>query len=244
MKADSTPGIENALKGNYDFTINTLMSEAWEKTKGFKGSFWAALVIVLLISGVGFFIIQDISNMIEGPVNSAETGGGFRPIADVLKLILSVFISTPLAAGLWMLAIRRSVDMPVTYKSIFQYFSYWKTLWAYPVIFAVLGAIDEIAMDYSIVRLIVLALMIFAGVSYFLFVPLVVEKKLGTWEALETSRKVVFCHWFKFLWLMIVFTLIACVSIIPAGIALIWSLPWIYCAMGILYRDIIGVVKA
>ena len=142
-----------------------------------------------------------------------------------------------------MLAIKRSVDRPIIYQSIFQYFSFWKTLWVYPVIFAVLSCVAEIAMNSSLIKLIVVLASLFFAISYFMFIPLVVEKKLSSWQALETSRKTISQHWFKMLWLVIFFTLIVIVSMMTAGIALIWTMPWIYCVMGILYREMFGVEK-
>lgn len=228
-------------KGDINFSIKDMFSEAWQKVTGFKGTFWAALAIVLLITIVAFIIIMDISGMIEGPAESADRLTTFRPLAEVLKLLLSVFITTPLAAGLWMISMRRSVDAPINYKMVFQYFSYWKTLWAYPVIFSVLGVISELTIHIPFLPFIVFLAMIYFAISYFMFIPLVIDKKLSAWDALETSRKTMGQHFFKMLGIVILFFLISLVSMLTIGIAFIWTLPWIYLIMGIIYRNIFGV---
>lgn len=232
------------MNQDYDFNIKSIFGEAWKKIDGFKGTLWAAFALTLLIVGVALIIVTDISNVIEGPANSAESIGGFRPIAEILKLIVSVFITTPLGAGLFVLGIKRSANLPVSYKIIFQYFSYWKTLWIYPVIFSILNILSELLIQSSVASLIIMLITLATAVTLFMFVPLVAEKKLGMKEALEASARTVAKHWFKMLWFIILLAFIAIGSMLTAGIAFIWTLPWMYCAMGILYRNMFGVQKS
>ena len=67
---------------------------------------------------------------------------------------------------------------------------------------------------------------------------------LSPWQALEASRKAITQHWFKVFGLFIVLGLIIIVSAIPLGIGLVWSIPLMVVAMGVLYRTIFGVLPA
>jgi uncharacterized membrane protein len=79
-------------------------------------------------------------------------------------------------------------------------------------------------------------------VAYILAIPLVVERKLSPWQALETSRKAITQHWFKVFGLFLVLGVIVLVSAIPLGIGLVWTLPMAIIAIGVLYRTIFGVL--
>jgi len=83
---------------------------------------------------------------------------------------------------------------------------------------------------------------LYLAVAYLLAIPLVVERGLAPWQALETSRKAISQHWFKVFGLFLLLGLITLVSAIPLGIGLVWSIPLFVIAMGVLYRTIFGVV--
>jgi uncharacterized membrane protein len=77
---------------------------------------------------------------------------------------------------------------------------------------------------------------IYLAVAYSFALPLIVDKKIGVWEAMELSRKTITKQWFSFFGLGIVAALFLIVSAIPFGIGLIWSLPTVYIAYGLLYH--------
>ena len=68
---------------------------------------------------------------------------------------------------------------------------------------------------------------IYLSIAYRLAIPLVVERGLSPWQALEASRKAISQHWFKVFGLFFVLMLIMLLSMIPLGIGLIWTLPLI-----------------
>jgi len=81
---------------------------------------------------------------------------------------------------------------------------------------------------------------IYLSIAYLMAFPLVTEKNLGPWRALETSRKAITKKWFKFFGFCILLLLIVVVSLIPLGIGLIWSAPFVMIAYGIVYRNMFG----
>ena len=85
---------------------------------------------------------------------------------------------------------------------------------------------------------------IYLAVSYQLALPLVADKGLGPWEAMEASRKTVTHKWFTFFGLGLVAGLAAAGSVFLLGIPLIWVLPACLIGMGIVYRNALGVEQA
>ena len=135
-------------------------------------------------------------------------------------------------AGLFMLGIKRAAGQPVNAFMLLNYFP--KTL--------------PLFLTYSlmvVLAIIGLVLLVIPGIylilAYALALPLLVDKNLGICESLETSRKGITRCWFRFFGFGIIGLVIMMISAIPLGIGLIWTLPWLYAAMGIIYRDVFGV---
>jgi uncharacterized membrane protein len=74
--------------------------------------------------------------------------------------------------------------------------------------------------------------------------PLIVDRRLTSWKAMETSRRAVTKRWFQFFGLLIVVGLLIAVSAIPLGIGLIWTAPWSVNVIGVVYRRTFGVAQA
>lgn len=81
---------------------------------------------------------------------------------------------------------------------------------------------------------------IYLSVAYYMALPLVVEKNMSPWQALETSRKTVTHRWFRMFGFLIIMSILITLSMIPLGIGLIWSLPLFLIAYGIIYRNMFG----
>jgi len=212
---------------DYDFTIGAALSEAWEKTNGLKGSFWAAgaiLFAVILILGV---VLGGGSAFLAG---QGDASSGMLMGLAIQLVIMAVMY--PFMAGILMLGIERSVDLPLSYKSVFTYFAYTLPLLGVAVLMSVLVTIGFILLIIPGVYL---------SLAYMFAVPLVVEKNLGIWEAMETSRKAVTSHWFKLFFLFLIMSIILIISALPFGIGLIWTYPMMVAMMGVMYRDIFGV---
>ncbi len=224
---DSNAVTVDTETADYDFSIGAVLSEAWEKTNGLKGSFWAAgaiLFAVILILGV---VLGGGSAFLAGQGDASS--GMLMGLAIQLVMIAVMY---PFMAGIVMLGIERSVDLPLSYKSVFTYFAYTLPLLGVAVLMSVLVIIGFILLIIP---------GIYLSLAYMFAVPLVVEKNLGIWDAMETSRKAVTSHWFKLFFLFFIMMIILMVSALPFGIGLIWTYPMMVAMMGVMYRDIFGV---
>ncbi len=222
----------------YNFNIGDIFSEAWKKTDGLKGSFWAAFACIALITAATFMISYSIDGLIQQYYPMGDLAVITHPIAQILQILFSVFLSTPLFGGLLMLSIKHCAGEPIVYSSVFHYLKYWKQLAIYPIVVGLIGLVRSLLIDSSWAQFGLSLVMLYIIVTYIMFVPLVVDKQLNTWAALEASRKHICAHWFKTLWFIILLGLIAGVSGMLILIPLIWTLPMVYNGIAILYRNI------
>ncbi len=221
--------VENGIAGNYDFQIGAIISEAWNRTKGNKGTVWLAFVLYMVVLTVVTAALEFAINML---------GLGYQKGDPVGKLViyqmvsqLQLFVTLPLAMGFSMLGIKLAVNAPVEVTEIFAYFK------------KVLILLGTTILMYLLI-IIGLCLLVLPGiylmVAYVMALPLVAEKNMGPWEALETSRKAITHHWFKFVGLYLVLMLIMIVSTIPLLIGWIWTMPMCLILYGVVYRTLFG----
>jgi hypothetical protein len=216
--AGTAGSVEDALAGRYDFTIEEVLKDAWRLTAGFKLTFWGAAIVVFVVLAI------------VGAILGAVTGKAGIPGA-VLRQVVSQGISFVVMVGLVMLAVRRAGGLPISIGHAFSYFDRWL-----PAIIA--GVISGLLTAIGFLLLILPG--IYLAIAWGMTVPLIGDRKLGPWEALETSRKAVSHKWFKCFGTALVAGLITAVSAILL-IPLIWTIPWFFMVSAVCYRRIFGV---
>jgi uncharacterized membrane protein len=73
---------------------------------------------------------------------------------------------------------------------------------------------------------------IYLAVAYSFAPYLMIEKNMGVWEALETSRKAITTCWWRYFGLLLIAVLLFIVGTIPLLIGLVWVLPIMAIAIG------------
>jgi len=222
--------VDAGIAGQYDFSISEVISEAWKKTNGTKGTLWLALLFFVIVAIpasmlVDFILrIADISYVPGDPTSRLISAKG-------LSHLINLVITVPLGTGLAMIGIKFAAGAPAEASDIFQYFR--KLV---PLLTATLIMYALIIGGFFL--LIVPA--IYLGLAYSLSLQLIADKGMSPWEALETSRKAITHHWWKLFGLYFVVGLIMFASMIPLGIGLIWTYPMGTLVKGIVYRIIFG----
>lgn len=220
--------IDKAIAGDYEFTIGGVIKEGWEKTKGAKWAihvalFWYFLVLVALV------VLSQLAMVaLVDPVGNPSTIALF----SLLQQIVLNLVLMPIVVGIFILGIKRSVDAPMESTSVFDYFNKAASLFL------------TMFLVYLMVFIGLLLLVlpgIYLAIAYFYSMPLVVEKDLRPWQAMEVSRKAIGKRWFSFFLLSIVISLIVFISAIPLGIGMIWTIPMSFVCYGLLYRNMFGV---
>ena len=219
----ATPAVGAAA--DYDFTAMDVIREAWQKTSGAKGPIWGA---TLLLSLAFIFINIVVSSLLHFLPGDANMAIGFQFAS---KMITSLAFA-PVTAGIMMIAIRRAVDYPINFKVAFNYFAY-----LLPILLA--AVLTSFMTILGFMLLVIPG--IYLSVSYLLVLPLIVDKDMGTWEAMEASRKAIHKCWFRVFGIYFLMMIIYMLSVIPLGIGLIWTMPMFIMVGGILYRRLFGV---
>ncbi|ABC27749.1 predicted integral membrane protein [Hahella chejuensis KCTC 2396] len=218
--------LEDGVNGNYHFRVGELISEAWERTSGAK--------LTIILAGIVYFAVMFGVSLVMGFVIGivGPDSGGAAVVLAILNQVVVTAVSLPLGMGLFMLGLKRSVDAPLNVGEVFNYFHK-----ALPLL---LTAILMYVMLFIGFLLLVLP-GIYLMFSYYLALPLVIEKNLSPWQALEASRKAVTKRWFAVFGLFLLLGLINFVAMIPLGIGLIWTIPMTMICYGALYRNVFGV---
>lgn len=245
----SVPSIAQALSRGYDFRIGDLLGESWRRTKGTKGLilggfvvFYAAIFVLINVLSL-FLTVAGVAGIAGlGLLGDSDAAGGLA-VGAILAFVFGTIVVSlaatalcyPLLAGVNMLGIRRAADQPLRFNEIFSHFGR-----TFQVVACVLLSTLMIFIGY----LLFVLPGIYLSIAYLLAVPLVVERGLSPWAALEASRKAISQHWFKVFGLLLVFGLLFSLSGLTLGIALIWLVPWLIVAIGVLYRTIFGVLPS
>ena len=226
-ESDDSQKTQDVQGQGADFTIGDLMREAWQKTKGAKGAIWGGtLVMYLIIFGLSFggvFATQDM--MRSDPATATSVNMGLQLVTSWLSMILG--------GGLMLIGVRRALEKRVRWKMIFAAFSKKK------VISMTIASILQVILICIAFLLLVLP-GIYLSVGYALTLPLILDKGLGPWEALETSRKAIHTRWWSVLGAYFVMVLLYLVSAIPFGLGVIWTMPMFMVLIGVIYARFFG----
>lgn len=186
-----------------------------------------AAILVFVITLLAAIVLTGLGSLLG--IN--ETSGLGMATALIVQLAITAIIY-PFLAGIVMMGVRRSVDLPISYNEVFAYFAY-----ALPLVIA--AVLMSLLMMLGFILLVIPG--IYLAVAYIFTVPLIADKNLGAWEAMETSRSAVTRHWFKIFFTLVIMGLIFMVSLIPLGLGLIWAYPMMVSVMGVMYRETFGV---
>ena len=218
--------IQNGIAAPYDFQIMEVIKEAWQRTSGLKGPVLGAgaliFTVLIMISFAILFFLDLIPLVDEGFISL---------VTAAINFIISI-LSYPFIAGIIMMGLYRAIDAPVSYKMAFSYFNY--TL---PIIIACICMSIMIALGF----LLLIIPGIYLSIAYMFTLPLIIDKNMDFWQAMETSRKAVTQHWFKFFFTGVLMMIIYLISTIPLGLGLIWTIPMFVALQGVLYRRIFGI---
>jgi len=199
---------------DYDFDIIEMIKAGWERMDGVKGQFFAGLAIYIIVA----IVLQLLLGLVFPQGTNIEPNYLNQQIVG----ILSYPVLMPIMAGIIMMAIHHGRGEQIDFKSIFNYYHLTGKL-------ALAGILIYVMTLVGFVLLILPA--IYLSVSYAFTLPLIVDKNMDVWAAMEHSRKTVTKHWFKVAGLMGLLSIIMFIGAIPLGIGLIWTVPLMFITM-------------
>ena len=193
-----------------DWQIGQVLKTATEKQVGFKWSYMAPFLIYLIITSV-IAVLQD-----------ATVGTGEGVAASLTQVIVNILVY-PLGIGLGLLGIRRAAGKDTPLSTLWEPYSQFIPL----VVMLVLMGLLIVGGFFLLVLP-----GIYLAVAYSFAPYLIVEKNMGVWEALETSRKAITTCWWRYFGLLLIAVLLFIVGTIPLLIGLVWVLPIMAIAIG------------
>ena len=204
--------IEDAIAGNIEIGMLQTLGDAWRGLKGFKLKCHIATLLYLLVfigAGIAFALL----------VAALVATGADEQVLSILGLVFQVVITAlalPMMLAIMIMAIRHEYKKPVSAGEVFRHF----------------GAVPKLFFAYLLQTLLVMLgmiLLVLPGIylmfAYIYAMPLIVEKNLSIWQALETSRKAITRVWFRFFGFLWLLSLINMLAVFTLGIAWIWTIP-------------------
>jgi hypothetical protein len=215
--------LDAAMAGEFEFDVVEIMGEAWDLVNGSKR--------VLLGAGAILFganvLASAVSAVAQGP-DPTEVN-----LVGLLVSLLSMVILYPIQAGAVLYAVKRAAgDESASFDDILSCFG--QTL-------PILGLMLLQMLLTMLGVLLFLLPGIYLAIAYLAALPLLVERKVGIWDSLETSRKALTNCWFRLLLLFLALGVITGFgAVLTLGIGLIWLFPFFWLSLGVVYCKIFG----
>lgn len=144
--------------------------------------------------------------------------------------IIGLILGGPMLGGLYALLLKRLRNQPGTFGDVFAGFN---------VAFLplMLGHIvSQLLTGIGLVLCIIPG--IYLAVSWMFTMPLIMDKRLDFWAAMELSRKMVAKHWWGLFGLLLVSGLVGLAGVLLCGIGLIITMPIMFGALACAYEGI------
>lgn len=233
----------DVLERDYDLDIGNCVSRGWELVKNNFG---------VVFGGVAIFILLEF---VVGGLSAIPFIGG-------LFSIINLFVVGPLMGGVYFLLLKVIRGRPAEVGDIFSGFKlrFVHLMLAYLVMLlvsAVFAIPGGILMAVSIIRMVrqqqvdgagmglailgffvVIIPLLYVTTSWLFSIPLVIDKQLDFWPAMQTSRAVVGRHWWKIFALLIVCALVNVVGICACYVGMFFTTPIVFAAMMYAYEDL------
>lgn len=226
MYDNSPKSVDNLLREGYSTDIGGYVNRGWAILQQKLGSFIGFLLVLVLINLAFSALIRIVDPAAFDPSSSAPPSG-----AGILVNIISSVISIPLNAGFFIVALKIAKQRTTSFSDFFRGFNYFLQLFLVTLVGGLL-----IALGF----LLLIIPGIYLAVAYTFAIPLVIERKMDFWQALETSRKIITKQWFAFLLLGLVVFLINFLGVLPCGLGLLITVPLTYCIVTAAYESILG----
>jgi uncharacterized membrane protein len=228
----ATPTPEEILARDYDIDIGSCLSRAWELV---KQNFWPIVGITFLVTLIQNAIGQFISLFDKTAVQDMLLQHQFSA-ASIMIVFLCTVISLPvytvLTGGLFNYYLKLIRGEPAGIADAFSGFT------VSFVQLVLLGVVMTILSVIGYALCIVPG--VYLSVAWIFAIPLVIDRRLGFWDGMELSRKVVNKHWFIVFALLIVAGLVSISGIFACCIGVLVTMPIGWLTLLYAYEDIFG----
>jgi hypothetical protein len=223
---------ETVLARDYNLDIGYCISRSWELL---KQNFWPVVgisLLIMVISGV----INQVLGLASGPVfrgiflNHRITPGGMSIIFGTSLLGSPIY--TLLMGGLFKYYLKLIRAEGATIADAFSGFGPQAGQ------LILLGLVNGFLTTLAYLLCVLPG--IYVSISWIFALPLVVDRNIHFWDAMELSRKVVSKHWFIVFAFLLVVGLLAVCGAIACCVGIFVTIPLASVAIMYAYEDIFG----
>jgi len=223
---------EELLARDYSLDIGGCITRSWELV---KSHFWPVIGITFLVMVVIIGINQLLGLLTRPAINDMIYHQRFS-VGAILVLcgvsILSTPIYTILMAGIYSYYLKLIRGESVGFGAAFSGFG--------PAI----GQLVILGLVTSVLSLLAFCFCVLPGIylsiAWAFAIPLVIDRGMNFWDALELSRKVVSKHWFLVFAFLLVIGLVTACGIIGCCVGIFVTIPIGWVALMYAYEDIFG----
>ncbi|MEY3296833.1 MAG: hypothetical protein RLZZ597_93 [Cyanobacteriota bacterium] len=206
------------LDRDYEVNIGAYFSRGWAIFKEFAWGY----ILFTVVMGIIMAALSQLPSPLGLRTGDGGMGGG--------NLIFNI-LSPVLGAGFYFVSFQIARNRPKNFSDFFNGFKKFLPLFLTSL---VSGILIFIGMMLLIIPGIYLA------ISYMFAQPLVIDKSMNFWSAMETSRKLIGKRWFSFLGLGILMGLLVLAGFLLLGIGAFVTIPLSTCVLAAAYEDIVG----
>lgn len=149
--------------------------------------------------------------------------------------LLSIIAMGPLLAGFYYALRRQLQGLSFGFEEFFNGFNHFLPLMLVSLVTSIL---------ISIGMMLLLLPGIYLAVSYLFALPLVQDRELEFWAAMETSRRLITRQWFSFLGLALLLAIINAIGLFLVGLGLLITLPLTIATIAAAYDHQVGFKRA
>ena len=162
---------------------------------------------------------------------------GLSLLGNRVGTILGVIVGSPLNAGWFYFLFARLQGQSPGFEAFFNGFR-WRRLPSLINVSVFPGVLTAIGFFLLVLP------GIYLSVAYSFALPLVVDRGLRFWPAMETSRQIVSRNWFAIFGFLLAIAAINFIGALLFGVGLLVTVPWSVCTIAVAYARIVGLEAA
>jgi len=222
--SDAEAMAEQILSRDYDLNIRSCVTRGWNLLRSNFWPFVGITALVVALMGFATSIGGDsLRHMVAPGASSTQLTSGF-----------AMLVWGPLAGGLYLYLLKKMRGEKATVETVFSGFSHH-------FLHLFLGGFISGLLILLGFYLVLPG--IYLTIAWLFTLPLIADKEMDFWAAMELSRKVVTKHWFKFLGFGLICLLLMFAGALVFGVGLLVAIPWVLGAMMYAYEDVFGAVR-
>jgi hypothetical protein len=212
---------------DYEIDIGGCIKRAWNLWKANFGLMVVVnLVVGLLLGGIGALI----SLAVRVPIGFHTTAGAVAGF--VANTLWCFVVAGALMGGLFAFNLKLIRGQPAGFADAFAGFG--KSFVALTATYIVTILLIYLGLALCLIP------GIYLGIAWVFALPLVIDRNLGFWEAMELSRKVVAKNWWMVFALVLLAGLVGAAGIVACCIGVLFTAPLTYAVLMYAYEDIFG----